>query len=155
MERGLSIEQAYGKWADELTRYATALVGPADAPDLVADAFAAVLARGDDAWRAVTEPRAYLFRAVTNAARMSWRSGVRRRRRELRWPADPPTSELLADPRVRAALDRLSVQQRAATYLTYWHDLAPDAVAELLAVSPGAVKRHLARARSTLREVLS
>lgn len=150
-----TVEEAYLKWADELTRYATALVGPADAPDLVADAFAAVLARGDEAWQAVGTQRGYLYRAVTNAARMAARSQLRRRRRELRWPPELVTGELLADPRVRRALDGLSVQQRATTYLTYWHDLAPESVADLLGITPGAVKRHLARARSNLREVLS
>jgi RNA polymerase sigma-70 factor, ECF subfamily len=56
---------------------------------------------------------------------------------------------------VRRSLDRLSVQQRAVTYLTYWHDLSPREIARLLSISEGTVKRQLARARSTLREVLA
>ncbi len=40
-------------------------------------------------------------------------------------------------------------------YLTYWVDLAPAAVADLLDLSEGAVKRYLARARAKLREELS
>jgi len=150
-----SIEEAYRKWGDDLVRYATALAGPVDAPDLVAEAFTTVLARGDGAWTTVDEPRAYLYRAVTNAARMAARSRSRRRAREFRWSADDVTGELLVDPGVRRALDRLSVRQRAVTYLTYWHDLAPSEVASLLSITDGAVKRHLARARSTLREVLA
>ena len=73
----MSIEDAYKKWGDDLVRYATALAGPADAPDLVAEAFTTVLARGDGAWVTVDEPRAYLYRVVTNSARMSARSGLR------------------------------------------------------------------------------
>lgn len=155
MRGELSIEEAYRKWADELTRYATALVGPDDAADLVGDAFTSILARGENAWQAVREPRNYLFRAVTNAASMAARSGTRRRRREVRWLSDPARGELLIDPAVCRALDRLSVQQRAVTFLTYWLDLTPGSVASMLEVSEGSVKRQLARARSTLREVLS
>jgi RNA polymerase sigma factor (sigma-70 family) len=53
------------------------------------------------------------------------------------------------------AVARLSVQQRAAVFLTYWEDLRPDAVAERMGVSPGTVKRHLDRARKRLGELLS
>lgn len=53
-----TLEEAYVKWADDLTRYATALVGPGEAPDLVADAFASQCRRGDDAWQSVRDPRA-------------------------------------------------------------------------------------------------
>jgi RNA polymerase sigma-70 factor (ECF subfamily) len=151
----LSLEEAYGKWADELTRFATALVGPTAAADLVADAFTSMWVRGDEAWRSVREPRRYLYRSVTNAAAMAARGDGRRRQREMRWLAEPFGGELLADPTVRAALGRLSVQQRAVTFLTYWFDLTPATVASMLGISEGSVKRHLARARSKLREVLS
>jgi RNA polymerase sigma factor (sigma-70 family) len=150
----LTVEEAFRKWADELTRYATALVGPADASDLVAETFATIVARGAAAWQSLREPRNYLYRSVTNAASMSARSRSRRHQRELRWLAEPPHTELLIDPSVRSALNALSVQQRAVIVLTYWLDLAPATVAEMLGVSEGSVKRQLARARSTLREVL-
>lgn len=151
----VSIEEAYRKWGDDLVRYATALVGPADAPDLVADAFATVLARGDERWDEVREPRGYLFRAVLNQAHMLRRGRLRRERRELAWSPATVRGELLGDPTVRRTLDRLSVQQRAAVFLTYWEDLPVAQVATLLDTSEGTVKRQLARARSTLREVLS
>lgn len=38
--------------------------------------------------------------------------------------------------------------------LTYWADLDPGTVAERLGISEGSVRRHLARARARLREVL-
>jgi RNA polymerase sigma factor (sigma-70 family) len=149
------LEEAYRKWADELTRYATALVGPSAAADLVGDAFTILFSRGEDAWREVREPRSYLYRAVLNSALMDARGSARRRHREMRWLAEPPRSELLSDPSVRAALARLSVQQRAVTFLTYWHDMSPAMVASLLEISEGSVKRQLARARATLRKVSS
>ena len=49
----------------------------------------------------------------------------------------------------------LSVQQRAVTYLTYWHDLSVPQVAEALGVRDGTVRRQLARARARLRGALS
>jgi RNA polymerase sigma factor (sigma-70 family) len=55
---------------------------------------------------------------------------------------------------VREAVAGLSVRQRAVVVLTYWADLDPRAVAERLGISEGSVRRHLARARARLREVL-
>jgi RNA polymerase sigma factor (sigma-70 family) len=150
----LSVEAAFRKWGDDLVRFATAMVGPSDAADVVSEAFASVLSGGEDRWCRVREPRAYLFRAVANAARMWARGGARRRRRELRWPVDTVVGELLADPSVRRALDGLSVRQRAALFVTYWLDASPSEAASMLGVSEGAVKRHLARGRAALREVL-
>jgi RNA polymerase sigma factor (sigma-70 family) len=151
----VSLEEAYRTWAGELTRYAAAIVGPSGAADLVADAFTVVLGRGDGAWSEVRDPRAYLYRSVMNAALMEARGAARRHRREMRWLAEPQRGQLLSDPSVRAALERLSVQQRAVTFLTYWHDMSPSTIASMLHISEGSVKRQLARARSTLREVLS
>lgn len=119
------------------------------------DAFTSVLARGDLAWQSVRNPQSYLYRAVLNAASTASRSGNRRRERETRWLPDSVTGELLFDPGVRRALERLSVQQRAVTFLTYWLDLDPASVASMLEISEGSVKRQLARARSTLRAVLT
>jgi len=65
----------------------------------------------------------------------------------VHWPHE-------VDVDVLAAVDRLSVQQRAAVVLTYWEDLSAADVAKRLRISEGSVKRHLARARSRLRETL-
>lgn len=165
----LNLSDAYAKWADELVGYATALVGPHGADDVVADAFASLLRRErDDAaaerpsrWSQLIEPKPYLFRTVFNAVAMQQRSGGRRSAREQRaavasgaanW--SPPTDALVDDPAVRAAIDALSTQQRGAVYLTYWLDFTITDAAAALDCSAGAVKRHLSRARSTLREAL-
>ena len=70
-------------------------------------------------------------------------------------PAVIAQGELLRDPAVVAAVAQLSVRQRAAVFLTYWEDLGTVEVARRMGVSEGAVKRHLARGRSVLREVLT
>lgn len=151
----LSLEEAYEKWSHDLVSYASALVGPDDAADVVADAFARLVERENAVWPGVREPRAYLFTVTLNAARLHLRGRIRREKRVWRWSSPTSEHELLDDPTVVRALAELSLQQRAVTYLTYWEDLDPAAVASTLGVSIGTVKRQLARARSKLREVLS
>jgi RNA polymerase sigma factor (sigma-70 family) len=56
---------------------------------------------------------------------------------------------------VLTAVARLSIQQRAAVYLTYWADLPPSEVAGRMGISEGSVKKQLARARRRLGEWLS
>jgi RNA polymerase sigma factor (sigma-70 family) len=57
-------------------------------------------------------------------------------------------------PEVRVAIAQLSLRQRAVVILTYWDDLTPQSIAALLRISDGSVRRHLARARSHLKETL-
>ena len=145
-------EEIYRKYSDDLVRFATGLVGPFDARDVVTDAcLRAFRSRG---WQDVANPRAYLYRSVLNQARSHHRSTLRRRLRELRsaQPDEVPASEVDVD--VLAAVNTLSVQQRASVVLTYWEDLSPAEVASRLGTSEGSVKRHLARARARLRELL-
>lgn len=150
-----TVEKAYIEWADQLVQFATGLVGPANAPDVVADAFASVLARGDFTWSGVRNPEAYMYRAVTNHAYMLTRQRKRRHAREVR-VSEPatPVGVLLRDPAIARAVSRLSVQQRAVVFMTYWEDQTNAEVADRLGISPGSVKRHLTRARSKLKEVL-
>ena len=153
MSSTLTIGEAFEKWADDLTSYAAALVGPDDAADIVHQAFVDTMASGR--WPEVRDPRAYLFRATLNAARSQHRSHGRRRARE--WRATTQSlvhHELLADPAVVDAVNELSLQQRAVIFLAYWDDLTPAAIADVLGVSDGTVRRQLARARAKLRKVL-
>jgi RNA polymerase sigma factor (sigma-70 family) len=148
----LSDGELYEKYGDDLTRFATFLVGPSDASDVVVDAVLGAFGSRD--WPIVREPRAYLYRAVLNRARMHARSERRRRSYEQR-AARVEAEELTpADPDVLSAVARLSGRQRAVIYLTYWDDLSPKTIADLLGVSEGSVKRHLARGRETLRNHL-
>lgn len=145
--------EVYLKYASELTRFATGLVGPGDAPDVVQDAV--LRAMYSRAWPSVHNKRAFLFRSVFNEAISSARSADRRRRREKKAAdASVPAAEEELAPEVRAMVDRLSVRQRAVILLTYWADLDPSAIARLLRISEGSVHRHLARARARLKEML-
>lgn len=148
-------EQVYRTYSAELTRYATGLVGPFDAPDVVTDA--CLKAFETRAWPEVVDRRAYLYRTVLSVANDHHRRTLSRRLREMKVAGrdhlPDPTSDV--DVEVLDAVNRLSVQQRAAVFLTYWEDMPPEVVAEHMGVSPGTVKRHLARARKRLGELLS
>lgn len=143
----------YRRHADELTRYATVLVGPADAPDVVTDAVLAAFRT--PGWRGVANPRAYLFRAVLHRAQSVRRSDARRATRERRAALVEPVRDREPSVDAHRALATLSPQQRAVVFLTYWEDLTPAQVADLLDVGEGSVRKQLARARETLRSVLS
>jgi RNA polymerase sigma factor (sigma-70 family) len=148
----------YRAHADELTRFATGLVGRSDAADVVANAVAKTLAARD--WDSLDNPRAYLFRAVYREA-MSWRRAAARRSVRHRTDAErlSAADKAVSDPldhdeRVAAAIAQLSGRQRAVILLTYWDDRPIDEVAQVLGTSAGSVKKHLARARSALRAQL-
>lgn len=146
-------EQVYRSYAVELTRYATGLVGPFDAADVVTDA--CLKAFASRKWPEVANRRAYLYRTVLSVATDHHRSTLARRLRELKTAGPESTSSQEIDIDVLNAVDRLSMQQRAAVVPTYWADLPVEAVANRMGVSTGAVKRHLARARRHLEEWLS
>ena len=146
-------EELYRKHADDLTRFATALVGPSDAADVVSEAVLSCLSFPK--WTEITEKRSYLYRSVYNKAAEFHRASHRRRKREQlsarREPVEPPEVR----PEILAAVFRLSMKQRAMIILTYWEDMNPASIARLMGISEGSVKRHLARARSRLKEVLN
>ncbi|MEN9645517.1 MAG: hypothetical protein RL238_2186 [Actinomycetota bacterium] len=146
-------EELYGKHADELIRFATTLVGPTSADDVVANAV--VRAMTSAAWATVTEPRAYLFRSVLNEARMAGRSDRRRARREHATAPHESVETPGVSLEVRDAMARLSLRQRSALYLAYWHDMSVDDIARTLDISRRSTERALTDARRTLEEHLS
>ena len=149
----MSDSEVYGKYAEELIRFATVLVGPDGAADVVSASV--ITAFEAPAWANVRNPRAYLYRAVLNESRMTVRRDARRVRHEQRAaPRDLADASPTPRPDVFAAVAALSPRQRAVVYMTYWEDLDPGSAAALIGISEGAVRRHLARARKTLRGVL-
>jgi RNA polymerase sigma factor (sigma-70 family) len=147
--------EVYQDHAVELTRYATVLVGPDDAPDIVTDAVLDAFAAPN--WRNVEHRRAYLFRSVLNHANSFHRSTSRRRRRDHLAVVRAPSTAFDPEPSVDAqhALRTLSPQQRAVIYLSYWEDQTASDIAALLDISEGSVRKQLARARVQLRRVMA
>ena len=144
--------EIYERHADELVRFASGLVGPSDAADVVSAAVLRCITSKN--WAHVTNHRAYMYRAVANEANSQYRSAMRRRAREIR-TADRPVEQPEVRPEVLDAVGRLSVRQRAVVYLAYWEDLDETGISERLGISAGSVRRHLFRGREKLRELLA
>jgi len=134
-------------------------VGDRDvAQDLVDEAFARAWA----SWRSVSRhpaPAAWVVRAALNASISRWR----KRRREVSLPEPGTIADLAAgqeisdsplDPQIMAALTRLPARQREVVTMRLLLDLDTSRTAEVLGISPSAVKAHLARAIATLRSGL-
>lgn len=146
-------EEIYRKHADDLVRFATGVVGPFDAQDVVTDAW--LKATRAKAWPSVTNHRAYLYRTVLNTARNSYRGTLRRRLREQRAATSEIAYPVETDVDVLNALDRLSERQRAVTVLAYWESMTTNEISEALDISQGSVKRHLGRAKAILKKILN
>ena len=78
----LTRAETYTKYAFELARFATSLVGPTDAADVVSEAV--IKAMWSQTWPSVVKHRAYLYQAVLNESRMHHRRSTRRRTREMK-----------------------------------------------------------------------
>jgi RNA polymerase sigma factor (sigma-70 family) len=145
--------EVYRKHAEELTRFATGLVGPGNAADVVSEAVLSCFNSGK--WSTVTEKRSYLYRSVYNKSAEFHRSSRRRRKREALGAERALVEAPEIRPEVLTAVFGLSVRQRAVIVLTYWEDMDPATIAARLNISHGSVKRHLVRGRSRLKEVLN
>lgn len=146
------VADAYRQHRIALIRFATVLVGPDDAHDVVSAALVRMLDNGP---RSLSHPRAYLYQAVANQARNFKRGEARRRARDTQSAARRQVVfQPEPHPEVRAAVEQLSVRQRAVVYLTYWEDMTDEAIGEHLGIGSGTVRRHLARARRHLRRTL-
>ena len=147
--------EIYRKYADDLVRFASGLVGPSGAEDVVANAILRAISA--DQWTRVSNRRAYLYRSVLNEAISQHRATVRRLNREIRSHSRTTTSDngSSVDPDVLAALRLLSERQRAVIHLTYWEDLPVVDIASLLDLSIRTVERELSSARRRLEALLS
>lgn len=146
-EAGLYAQHRMG-----LVRFATVLMGPSDAPDAVSDAMLSLLKSGSLA--KADNPQGLMYRAVYRRAKSYQRSGFRRRQREQRIAEQVAVEDPALQIDVVRAVARLSPLQRACVFLIYWEDLSTSDVGIRLGIGEGTVKKHLARARSRLREVL-
>ncbi len=132
---------------DALLRYARLISGSTDdAEDLVQDALVTTFGRLRNGFT-VSSAEAYVRKAILNR----YLDGGRRR---TRWrqiahlTAVPEAHESTAEASegrldLQGELMRLTRRERACLVLRYYEDLKVDDIAELLELSPGAVKRYL------------
>jgi DNA-directed RNA polymerase specialized sigma24 family protein len=155
VERTLVADAAevYGKYIDELTRFATVIVGPSAAADVAAETALRALAAPN--WPEVHDQRAYLHRAVLHHAVSLRRSTARREAREV---DDARRRGSMMHDFVRVevidAMRRLTPRQRAVVYFTYWCDDAVATIAHRLGLSHRTVERELSLARRHLEVLL-
>ncbi len=154
--------ELYERLAPELIHFATTLVGPSGAEDLMATGVLNALT--SPRWTAIDNKRAYLYRCLVNEAHKQRRSTSRRLEREVRSArrsvddrsgGGTGGGSAVLDPTILDALRRLTVRQRAVIYLTYWSDLTPKQIATALDSSLRTVERDLTNARTRLEELLS
>lgn len=154
VDRRLTDEEVYERHAVDLVRFASSVVGPSEAEDVVATAVIRLFR--SPRWRSAENQVAYLYTTVSNACRSHLRSQKRRERRE-RTAAFERATDLdwhAPGPDVSFALDALSARQRAVVHLTFWEELTGPEVAERLGISEGSVRKHLGRAKDTMRRLI-
>jgi RNA polymerase sigma factor (sigma-70 family) len=144
--------EVFQRYRIELTRFATSLVGPTDAQDVVSDAM--VRSMWSDRWDDVANQRAYLYRSVVSQAQMNHRSKTRRHARERQAASLPVGASPNSEVDVWVALGHLSVIERSVVFLTYWEDLSEIDAASRLGVSERTVRRHLNGGRHKLGRLL-
>lgn len=114
------------------------------ADDAVGEAFA----RAIESDGAIRRPFPWLYRTAFRIAAAELRRGKAPLPETDIWYDDVGTADLMQ------ALQRLSPSQRAAVYLHYQADLPVREVSRLMGTSSAAVKVHLHRGRTRLRQLL-
>ena len=150
MER---IAAAYELRFAQYVRVATAIAGDRErGRDAVQDAFARAIA-GCLAYRGDGPLEAWLWRAVTNAARNQRRAGSSAV--TVSTLEDESGEELAAEGAEEAAVRRhlaaLPERQRLVLFLRYYADLSYAEIGEALGLRTGTVSATLAAAHRTLR----
>lgn len=155
------------RFQDSLYRLAFRTLGDgALAEDAAADAFAVVWERCRS-WRGEASAGAWIRQVAWRVVLDAHRS---RSRRWRFWrlegaavptnDADPATSAILTEEsvernrRVAAALERLSVDERALVHWHYYEGMPLAEIAEILGVTRDALKMRLSRIRTRLRPLL-
>jgi RNA polymerase sigma-70 factor (sigma-E family) len=138
----------------QLLRTAYLLTGSRDAAeDLVQAALFTTMRR----WGTVTDPMAYVRRAMVNHRTSVWRR-IGSRELLTNTPPERSTPDGAAGRAERdellTALGTLPMRMRAVLVLRYWEDLSEADTAAMLGCSVGTVKSQASRGLSRLRDVL-
>lgn len=149
---GVNDREVYEKVNSSLVRYATVLVGPNDAADVVSTVVVRAIGR-TGGLAGLDDPEVYLMKAVLNEA-----NGFKRQRARR---ATTPVAEVPETQAHRDEIDhsieminQLPPKQRAAAYLVYHEGYRPSEAAVVMGVRPGTVRRYLHIARAKLEETL-
>jgi RNA polymerase sigma factor (sigma-70 family) len=150
---GVTDRQVYEEVAPDLMRYATALIGPDHAWDVVSTVVTKAL-QHPGGLAGLAKPKTYLMKAVLNEATEVKRQRARRQTYPM---ARVPDAGMIPEVEVGntdALVMALPPRQRAAAYLVFFLEYSPSEAAELIGTRPGTVRRYLHLARKKLQESL-
>ena len=143
---------------DDLVRFVERRTLPANAPDVVAEAFLHAWRRLDDVPDDASQARAWLFVTARNVLANRTRRDRHQTAITVRIATQPrPAPVGGADDDVAARLDlarafeRLSAADQEVLALTAWDGLSQAEAATVLGVTPGTYAVRLSRARRRLR----
>jgi len=133
-----------------MVRLAVALSGSsASAEDLVQDSFVRIHAR----WDRISDPSAYLRRAVVNACRSAHRRAKHERTVAALGPRE--TTALAAPDELFDVMARLPYRQRAALVLRFYAGLSQREIAQVLECREGTAASLVHRGLAQLRRMMS
>jgi RNA polymerase sigma factor (sigma-70 family) len=155
-------EVAFREHFASVYRFIARRVGPDLADDLAADTFATAYRRRGTYRPDRASLRSWLYGIAVNLLRNHWRTEQRLLERDVQLAATTATTSPAADtsrgddlePRLAAALARLSREQREVLLLHAWADLDHDEIAAALRIPRGTVSSRLSRARASVRAEL-
>ena len=148
-----SFEDLFHAEKDRLFQAMVMLTGNRqEAEDLMQDAFVRVFERWDRV-RSIEDPTGYLYRTAMNGFRSHYRRSALALRRAVQ-PRDPRDDIARADRHLDLTrqLAQLTKKQRTALVLTDLLDLSSEEAAEVMGLTPGAVRTQASRARTQLRK---
>ena len=146
--KAIGIEQLYRSDGDRIWRAVFAFAGDREvASDAVAEAFAQAIRRGG----AIRDPQKWVWRA---AFRIASGELARRRRRPPSEVAQSYEMETSHGSNLLAALSKLSAKQRSSLVLHHYAGYSAEEVAAMIGSTSAAVRVHLHRGRSRMRELL-
>ncbi len=153
-DTGVTNEDIYNDVSPRLMRFATALVGPTEAEDVVSAVITKALTRRGGLV-ALDEPGPYLMKAVLNESNGLKRTRARRRTMAMASVPERASGGIDSTYEVRQVLDDLPSRQRAAAYLVFYEERTAVEAARILGVRPATVRRYLHLARERVERVLS
>jgi RNA polymerase sigma factor (sigma-70 family) len=162
LARGDEFEVIFDRHAARVLRYLRLRVGDDLAGELTAETFAQAFHHRQryDPARGSAIP--WLYGIASNPLRMHWRTEQRRLRAYAQAAVRQPDNVSMdrievgsLAPGLSEGLLALSRGEREVLLLHAWAELSQEEIADVLAISPGAVRKRLHRARAALAQRLA
>ena len=149
----MNLERIYDQYSEMLFRLSYSMLqSREDAEDVLQDVFVKILSRPFD-FNSAEHERAWLVRVTLNRCHDILRKKKIRRYTPLEDIVSLPAEE--KDMSILRVVQALPSDKREVVLLRYFEDFSVQEIAEILHITPSAVKMRLARARELLKEILN